>query len=382
MNITVVCDVLGDENNGTTIAAMNLIRGLKQRGHSVRVVCPDARRADQPGFFIVPILHLGPLDKVLEWNQIQLAKRDADVLAEAMAGADVVHVMLPFALGKCAAKMAHEQGIPLTAGFHMMSENFTAHLAMQNVRLLNRLTYRSFDPLYSLCDAIHYPTQYLRDLYESMVGPTNGYVISNGVSAAFHKIPAEKSEAWRDRDVILFTGRYSREKSHATLIDAVAQCRRRDRIQLVFAGDGPLKSSLMARAESLPVPPVFQFYARDELLRIINCADLYVHPAEIEAEGIACLEAIACGLVPIISDSPRCATKSYALTDRNAFRYDDPADLAAKIDWWLDHPAERAECSRQYEAYSRDNLALERCMDRMAEMMTDVVAAKNGHTAQ
>ena len=174
MNITVVCDVLGDENNGTTIAAMNLIRGLKQRGHSVRVVCPDARRADQLGFFIVPILHLGPLDKVLEWNQIQLAKRDADVLAEAMAGADVVHVMLPFALGKCAAKMAHEQGIPLTAGFHMMSENFTAHLAMQNVRLLNRLTYRSFDPLYSLCDAIHYPTQDLRDLYESMVGPTNG----------------------------------------------------------------------------------------------------------------------------------------------------------------------------------------------------------------
>ena len=375
MNITVVCDVLGDENNGTTIAAMNLIRGLKQRGHTVRVVCPDARRAGQPGMYIVPILHLGPLDKVLEWNQIQLAKRDAGVLAEAMAGTDAVHVMLPFALGKCAAKMAHERGIPLTAGFHMMSENFTAHLAMQNARLLNRLTYRSFDPLYSLCNAIHYPTQYLRDLYESMVGPTNGYVISNGVSAAFHKIPAEKPAEWRDRDVILFTGRYSREKSHAVLIDAVAQCRHRDRVQLVFAGDGPLKSTLMTRAEKLPVPPVFRFYAREELLRIINCADLYVHPAEIEAEGIACLEAIACGLVPIISDSPRCATKSYALTAHNTFRYDDPADLAAQIDWWLDHPAERAECSRRYKSYSQENLALERCMDRMAQMIRDVVNA-------
>lgn len=29
MKITIVCDVLGEENNGTTIAAMNLIRFLK-----------------------------------------------------------------------------------------------------------------------------------------------------------------------------------------------------------------------------------------------------------------------------------------------------------------------------------------------------------------
>ena len=31
MVITIVCDVLGQENNGTTIAAMNLVRSLKKR---------------------------------------------------------------------------------------------------------------------------------------------------------------------------------------------------------------------------------------------------------------------------------------------------------------------------------------------------------------
>lgn len=41
MKITIVCDVLGEENNGTTIAAMNLIRSLKAKGHNVTVVCPD-----------------------------------------------------------------------------------------------------------------------------------------------------------------------------------------------------------------------------------------------------------------------------------------------------------------------------------------------------
>lgn len=46
VKITIVCDVLGEENNGTTIAAMNLIRSLKAKGHNVTVVCPDESRRD------------------------------------------------------------------------------------------------------------------------------------------------------------------------------------------------------------------------------------------------------------------------------------------------------------------------------------------------
>ncbi len=45
MVITVVCGVPGKESNGTTIAAMNLIRALCERGHAVRFVCSDPERA-------------------------------------------------------------------------------------------------------------------------------------------------------------------------------------------------------------------------------------------------------------------------------------------------------------------------------------------------
>lgn len=41
MRITIVCDVLGEENNGTTLAAMNLIRSLKAKGHTLTILCPD-----------------------------------------------------------------------------------------------------------------------------------------------------------------------------------------------------------------------------------------------------------------------------------------------------------------------------------------------------
>ena len=50
MTITVVCDVLGEENNGTTIAAMNLIRFLKAQGHTVRILCGDADKKGKEGY--------------------------------------------------------------------------------------------------------------------------------------------------------------------------------------------------------------------------------------------------------------------------------------------------------------------------------------------
>ena len=41
MNVTIVCDVLGEPNNGTTIATLNLIRHLTEKGHNVNVVSTD-----------------------------------------------------------------------------------------------------------------------------------------------------------------------------------------------------------------------------------------------------------------------------------------------------------------------------------------------------
>ncbi len=40
MKITIVADVLGQENNGTTITCKRLIENLKMRGHEVKVVSP------------------------------------------------------------------------------------------------------------------------------------------------------------------------------------------------------------------------------------------------------------------------------------------------------------------------------------------------------
>ena len=367
--ICIVCDVLGEENNGTTIAAMNLIRSLRQKQHTVRVVCPDENQRGQPDYYVVRAIGFGPFDPYVKKNGVVLARPDKAVLKTALEGADHLHLITPFALSFAALRMAKERGISVTAGFHCQAENITSHLFMKNNRLINKAVYRFlYRHFYRYADGVHYPTEFIHDVFERYGGKTNAFVISNGVGRAFRPINAERPAEWDGRQVILFTGRYSNEKSHRVLIDAVRQSRHAETIQLVFAGNGPLKNKLIRRAKGLAHPPVFRFFSREDMVRIINSADLYVHPAEIEIEAISCLEAISCGLVPIISDSPRSATRFFALDDKNLFACNDSRNLAERIDYWLDHPEERAERSREYIGYT-ERFDFDRCMDRMEEMI-------------
>ncbi|MDD4154927.1 MAG: glycosyltransferase [Bacilli bacterium] len=372
MRVTIVADVLGIENNGTTITALNFINSLKQRGHDVSVVCPDENKTGLYGYYVVPSLNLGIFNNYVKKNNITLAKADSKIITDAIQNADIVHVMMPFFLGTKAARIAKRLNKPVTAGFHVQAENFTNHVFMMNMPLANLLTYKVFySVLYRYCDAIHYPTQFIRDVFESHAGKTKGFVISNGVHKAFTPREVSKPEHLKDKYVILFTGRYSKEKSHKILIDAVKLSKYADKIQLVFAGDGPQKENIIKRSHDLKNTPILGFHPREELIDIINYADLYCHPAEIEIEAISCLEAMSCGLVPVIANSNRSATRYFALCDNNLFKCNDSADLARKIDYWLDHPEEKAKCRQKYVEYAK-RFDFDYAMDQMEKMLFEV----------
>ena len=380
MKIAIVCDVLGEENNGTSVAAMNLIRFLKNRGHEVRVVCPDEYRKGEPGFYVVPQLNVGPLNSYVRKVGVSIAVSDDSVLEAALSGVDAIHIMTPFFLGKAALDYGRNHGIPVTAGFHAQAENITSHFHMMNSRPVNDLTYKMMYRLvFQYVDAIHYPTQFIRDVFEAEVGQTNGYVISNGVNSRFVKTEAQRPPEWEGLFVILFTGRYGMEKSHKVLIDAAAGSKYESRIQLVFAGDGPLHAELESYGKKLTHPPMLRFYSRDEMLNVINSADLYVHPAEVEIEAIACLEAISCGLVPVIADSPRSATRFFALEENNLFHFNQPGDLRQKIEYWMEHPEEKEACSRRYQGYTRQ-FEQRHCMERMEQMILETAEKKKATT--
>jgi 1,2-diacylglycerol 3-alpha-glucosyltransferase len=379
MIIVVVSDVLGEENNGTTIAAMNLIRSLKARGHEVRILCPDQKRRGTEFYYVVPTMNFGIFQPIVDKNGVVLAKGETMTIARALKDADAVHIMLPFALGRKALKIARSLGKPVTAGFHAQAENLTSHFFwLMNSHFANRLIYRNFYyHFYRYVDAIHYPTQFIRDLFEKEVGHhTKGYVISNGVDASFRPTTVERPRELTGRFVILCTGRFSKEKKQRLLLEAAGKSAHAKEIQLIFAGEGPRIKSLQRLGKKLPNAPIFRFYQHDELVKTINMADLYVHTSEIEIEAISCLEAVSCGVVPLINDSPRSATRYFALGENNLFKKNSAVDLARKIDYWIEHPEEKERLGKEYEGYARQ-FNFDRCMDKMEQMITQTASRKD-----
>lgn len=378
MIVTVVCDVLGKENNGTTIAAMNLIRYLKSQGHTVRILCADQDKKNEEGFFVVPNRSFGKvLDAYVEKVGVTLAKPDLDVVKSAISGSDIVHIMIPLSLGMCAVKIAKEMNIPMTAGFHMQAENLTSYVKLNKIKQVNKLVYKYiWKHTYQFVDGIHYPTKFIRDIFEKNIKHnTPGYVISNGVHDYVQKRDTPKPEELKDKIVILSTGRYAREKSQDTLIKAIKYSKYKDKIQIILGGQGPKEKKYRKLAKKLPIYPIFKFFARKDIIDVLNYSDMYVHPAEVELEGIACLEAIMCGKLTIVSDSRMSATKEFAVDDRCVFRCRKPKDLARVIDYWIEHPEERKAVEKKYLESSKV-FNQEECMNQMEKMMFEVINKK------
>ena len=358
MIITLVIDTFNINNNGTTMSATRLAHELASRGHTVRVVAcgkPDdapGQGSDGPEMFYVPELVM-PIGSWLAHRQNTLfAKPDREVLTAAIKGADVVHIYQPWPLGRAAERVARQLGVPAIAAFHVQPENITYNIGLgwfppsaQFVYVLLRLIfYRRFADIH--CPSTFIAAQLRRYGYRARL-----HVVSNGVARTFRPGPARvrgADEPFR----ILMVGRFAPEKRQDVLIRAVRRSRHAARIQLLFAGHGPREQRLRRMASTLAIPAQFGYYSQAELVELIRSCDLYVHASDVEIEGVSCVEAFACGLVPIISDSRRSATGQFALDARNLFRAGDPSSLAERIDGWIDDPTALAAASETYASYA------------------------------
>lgn len=371
MKIAIVADVFGEENNGTTITIKRLISHLSSRGHEVKVVSPAS--TGESGYFTLPKRNFYIFNGYMKKNGVVLAKPDDEIFYKAFDGVDVVHIALPFKAGKRALEICREKKIPFTSASHCQAENVTAHVGLKKCAPANNIVYKYlFDTFYKDVRFVHCPSETMAKILRDHGYDMDIRVISNGVEETFKKISVSKPDEWKDKFVIMTVGRLSREKMQTTLINAIAKSAYSDKIQLVIAGKGPLYDHLASEGEKLPVKPYISFMKQDELIRNLNAADLYVHPSFAEIEAISCLEAISCGLVPIIADSEASATRQFALTEKNLFKSGDEEDLAKRIDYMIEHPDELETLKAQYSGYAKQ-FSIDSCIDKMEQLFRDAI---------
>jgi len=371
MIITLVTDQFFQNNHGTSVSGQRIYNGLVALGHTVRVLTVDkgknteyALKERNFGKFVNGIIHS---------QGFQFGKPEREIMKKAIEGSDIVHVYLPFKLEYKAIQLCRELNVPCTAAFHLAPENITSTLYLNRSRIVNGALWHSFyRQTYRYIKHIHTPSLMIAKQIQAHEYAANLHIISNGFNDIFRVQPEEKPTLFKDKIVISFVGRFSREKRYDLILKAVNMSKYRNQIQLVFAGKGPVKSRIMRQAKKLPVYPFFTFLSRPQLVSLFNFSDLYIHPADIEIEGMSCLEAIACGCVPIVSNSPKSASSQFAVHKNSIFEHGNARDLAKKIDWWIEHPKEWKEEKKVVAAHAQ-NFTLEKSMKHYVEMFEEAI---------
>ena len=377
MKILLVTDQFFAANNGTTISSRRFAQVLRQHGHEVRVAATDPEglsKTDPLGenAYLFEEYHIPVFDKLVRSQGMHFAKTNDALLKEAVAWADEVHFLMPFALSHHGVKLARELGTPYTGAYHVQPENITSSIHLGWATPVNTLIYRWFRVyFFRWCSHIHCPSRFIAGQLEKNGYKAQLHVISNGIDPDFCPEVRPKTSldpiGEKGCFTILMVGRFSVEKRQDVLLRAVAASRHRENIRLILAGKGPREKALQKLAKKLNVPVTMAFFPKDELLSTIAGSDLYVHAADVEIEAMSCMEAFACGLVPVIADSRKSATPQFALDERSLFEAGNPKALAEKIDFWIEHPKERVEMERRYGELGK-RYALDECV-RQAEAM-------------
>ena len=370
MIIVLVVDSFADKSNGTSMTAARFASALEKRGHSVRVVAPFVQGS---GFYPVKERYIPLVTEIAKAQHMVFGKPDVKVLEQAFLGADIVHLFLPFRLEQVAVQVAKKMGVPYMAAFHLQPEHITYNIGLQKFALLNRFIFWLFKRrFYRHIAHIHCPSQLIKDELERAGYGGKKYVISNGFDPKFK--PADPSSVLLDKLIhITMVGRYSKEKRQDLIIKAIAQNPYKDKIKLHLLGVGPLESTLKKQAKVLPNAVDFRFLPLEELIKVLHQSTLYIHAAEVEGEAIAALEAISCGIVPIIADSKVSATRQFALDSRSLFRAGDASDLSEKITYWIERTQERDQASKLY-AKSAQNYTLESTIAKAIAMYEEVIS--------
>ncbi len=386
MKILFVIDTYYTNNNGTSISAQRYAKELRKRGHDVRVLTANDSGENDLNLFSVRYFHVPIFQPLMNKHNFSFAKawgkESERVIHKAIEWADIVHCFLPFRLEIVAQRYAKKLGKPCTGAYHMQPESITANIGLHKITCITNFLYQRFRKwMYDDFRHVHCPSQFMADTIKEQGYKAKLHVISNGIQSEFieagkrniQEYRPETYDKYKGKILIMMVGRLTREKQQALIMKAVPYSKYADRIQLIFAGRGPMLEKYERLGKNLPLEPQFVYVKRDELISLLSQADLYVHAADMESEAISCIEAFATGLVPVIANSKLSATTQFALDERSLFKAGDAKDLARAIDYWLDNADERLRMEKEYSK-SAEKYSIDNSITKFEEMLNEELA--------
>ncbi len=379
MKILFVVNNIFCQGNGLDASARRTIKALRDIGQEVRILsCENLEDPNGPQpEYRQKEFHFPIFQPIIKAQGFSYAKWHGPNIEAAVRWADVVHLEEPFFIEHAAMNWAKKLGKPLTATYHLHPENIFYSLGMDGWSFPNNALLRYWARVFlDKCQYVQCPTENVRERLNRFHVKAKCVTLSNGLVPDKCIRPTTPPADYDDENRplnMIYIGRLSGEKDQPTLLKAMRYSKYAHRIQLHFAGGGPKEkqykrlSAKLMKEGVLKYEPIFGFYNRDQLRQLAAKADLAVHCAIIEVEGLSIMEAMQQAVVPVIADGRCSGTSQFALDDRSIFPAKDAKALAERIDYWLDRPKERWELGFKYSE-SMEQYDIANSAKRLVEM--------------
>ena len=283
---------------GSGIVATELGLELALRGHEVHFISyanpirldPDTPRIHYHEVEVsnYPLFHFPPYCLALASRMAEVAEcYELDLLH--------VHYAIPHSIAALLARqmMASRRRLPFITTLHGT-----------DITLVG--TDRSYFPITKFSieqsDGITTISQYMEQRTVDVFGVSNPIrVIHNFVNTDTYRPSPERSKSEK---ILLHISNFRPVKRVQDCIRILAEVRKQGPVHLLMAGDGPERGPAEMLARQLGVHRDVTFLGKqDHVERLIPKAHVLLLPSELEAFGLAALEAMACGVPPVATNA-------------------------------------------------------------------------------
>jgi len=291
--------------------------------------------------------------------------------------ADILHLNNMGPKSIVYARRARSKGVPVLIHAHQTAEDFEESFAFSDVLAKPLRPYLEF--AYGLGDHLICPSEHNRSVIEGYTD-TQTTVISNGFDPAKLEGFEDLREEYLDRydlepPVAFNVGHVIPRKGLESFVETA---RSLPDIDFVWFGylnptgktiDRVLRSRKTQRlVDSAPSNVTFTGYVED-IRGAFAAGDIFFFPTKNENEGMALLEAMACGKPPVVRDIP---TFEWLEDGKQCLKASQ--DFASKIDAFRD--ADRRQVIGERAKRKSEEFTLQRIGDDLVQLYADFAAKK------
>jgi len=278
---------------GSGIVATELGIELAQRGHDVHFISyanpirlgtgMERVHYHEVEVSTYPLFQYPPYGLALASRMTEVAEQhDLDILH--------VHYAIPHSISALLARqmMAPRRRLPFVTTLH--GTDITLVGVEPSYFPITRFSIEQSDGVTAI-------SEYLRARTDEVFGPTKPIeVIHNFVNCRLYQ-PSGRRER---KMTLLHVSNFRPVKRVLDCIRILERVRRQTPAELLMAGDGPERGPAEKLARELGVAAFVRFLGKqDHVEKLFPQADVLLMPSELESFGLAALEAMACGVVPV-----------------------------------------------------------------------------------